>query len=170
MDFRGQAASSAPRVAPLGGILTHHCHAYRQTSLSPAQFALLLFSIALPTFLPPPLALSIPPARGQRPTSTLTPLFPSDPLFQFVLGRAIIELLLGVSHKGNFPRLKEPHEAEINIGVTHPGCGWEEVQGSCLNLCLLAPVSQILPLLRGQIKHEFKSWLDWGIARASRAR
>lgn len=81
-------------------------------------------------------------------------LFPSDPLFQFVSGRTIIELLLGVSHKGNFLRLKEPQEAEINISVTHPGCGWEEVQGFCVNLCLLAPVSQILPLFRGQIRHE----------------
>lgn len=97
-------------------------------------------------------------------------LFPSDLLFQFVLRRAIIELLLGVSHKSNFLRLKEPHEAEINISVNHPGCGWEEVQDSCLNLCFLAPVSQILPLLRGQIRHEFKSWLDWGLTRVSRTR
>lgn len=97
-------------------------------------------------------------------------LFPSDLLFQFVLRRAIIELLWGVSHKSNFRRLKEPHENEIDISVNHPGCGWEEVQDSCLNLCLLAPVSQILLLLRGQIRHEFKSWLDWGLTRVSRNR
>lgn len=75
-----------------------------------------------------------------------------------------------MSHKSNFRRLKEPHEDEIDISVNHPGCGWEEVQDSCLNLCLLAPVSQILLLLRGQIRHEFKSWLDWGLTRVSRNR
>lgn len=60
-------------------------------------------------------------------------------------------LLFRVSHKGNFLRLKEPHKDEINISATHPGRRWEEVWGSCLNRCVLAPVIQILTLLTGKI-------------------
>ena len=167
MDFRGQVASlesCAPTFPSL-------CQPWYVGMSLPRVWA----DIAVSCLVHPSPVHHLPPHFFTSSSCTVHPsclkaasyedphsLFPSDPLIQFVLERTIIELLVGVNLKSNFLRLKEPYEAEINISVTHPGCGWEEVQGSCLNLRLLAPVRQILPLLRGQIRHKFKSWLDLG--------